>query len=254
MPPAGLPGSPAPRRAEPEPAPALAGLAARPETRRTRPPGRRAQGAYADDRGAARAAPGSARLASAWSRRCSARGSAGTRRCCCLLYLAPVGVALAVVDWRTRLLPTRLIAAVVRRGPVLAVLPRCSTGTGARWRPPAGAGWSAVRRVLWLLWLVYPRGLGFGDVRLAGAARLGARLARLGPQLLVGVYAGFLLGGARSALLLAVLQVVRPQGATRSGRSCWSARSLGVLRGPIGAGRPGARRTRRGGSRGRLGA
>ena len=49
-------------------------------------------------------------------RRWSARGSAGRWPLLFLLYLVPVGVALAVVDWRTRLLPTAADRAVVRRG------------------------------------------------------------------------------------------------------------------------------------------
>ena len=40
----------------------------------------------------------------------SAAAPAGDPALLFLLYLVPVGVALAVVDWRTRFLPTRLIA------------------------------------------------------------------------------------------------------------------------------------------------
>jgi len=61
-----------------------------------------------------------------------------------------------------------------------------------------------------LLWFIYPRGLGFGDVRLAGV--LGIALGWLGwGQVLAGVYAGFLLGGVLGALL-SMLRIVERKG------------------------------------------
>ena len=58
----------------------------------------------------------------------------------------------------------------------------------------AGIGLVAARTVYWLLWRVRSTGLGFGDVRLA--APLGAALGQLGwGQLVVGLYAGFLVFG-----------------------------------------------------------
>ena len=96
-----------------------------------------------------------------------------------LVYLVPVGVALAVVDWRTRLLPTRVIApsyVVVdrarrpRRAP-LRRLPRPGArrlGLGGRRRH---ASFAAVAGST-------PAAMGYGDVRLSGL--LGIALGYLG--------------------------------------------------------------------------
>lgn len=108
------------------------------------------------------------------------------------VYLSVVGVALAFVDWRTKLLPYRVVApsyAVVAGLLVMAAV-------GAQEREPlvrAGIGWLATFAVFFLLNLVHPAGMGYGDVRLSGL--LAMALGWLGwVQLGVGVYAGFLLG------------------------------------------------------------
>ena len=122
-----------------------------------------------------------------------------------LLYLAPVGVALAVIDWRTRLLPTRVIAPSYG---VVAVLAVVSAWTDRDWHAleTAGWGWLVSGGTFLLLWLVYPRGMGYGDVRLSGV--LGIALGYLGwAPMLTGVYAGFVLGGF-GGLLLSMLRIV----------------------------------------------
>ena len=122
-----------------------------------------------------------------------------------LLYLAPVGVALAVVDWRTRLLPTKVIAPSYAVVVTLAVMSAC---THRDWHAleTAGFGWLVAGGTFLLLWLIYPRGMGYGDVRLSGV--LGIALGYLGwAPMLTGVYAGFVLGGA-GGLLLAAARVV----------------------------------------------
>lgn len=121
-----------------------------------------------------------------------------------LAYLVPVGVALAVVDWRTRLLPTKVIA------PSYAVVVALCVVAGALgdWSDlvRAGWGWAVAGGTFLLLWLVYPKGMGYGDVRLSGI--LGIALGYLGwGPLLVGVYAGFLLGGLGGSVLT-VLRIV----------------------------------------------
>lgn len=122
-----------------------------------------------------------------------------------LMYLAPVGVALAVIDWRTRLLPTKLIAPSYLGVVLLALY---SAGTAGDWHPlvTAGWGWLIAGGTFFALWFVYPKGMGYGDVRLAGL--LGIALGYLGwAELLTGVYAGFLLGGV-GGLLLSMLHIV----------------------------------------------
>lgn len=122
-----------------------------------------------------------------------------------LMYLAPLGVALAVVDWRTRLLPTKVIAPSYAVVAVLAGLSAWVEGdVGAL--VTAALGWLVAGGTFFLLWFIYPRGMGYGDVRLSGV--LGIALGYLGwSELLVGVYAGFILGGV-GGLLLSVLRVV----------------------------------------------
>ena len=116
-----------------------------------------------------------------------------------LLYLCVVGSALAVIDWRTRLLPTKLVAPSYLVVGALVLLAGGLERAGddvirSLW------GWLAAGGVFWLLWRIYPRGMGYGDVRLAGV--LGIALGYLGwGELLLGVYAGFVLGAVVGTLL-----------------------------------------------------
>ena len=116
-----------------------------------------------------------------------------------LVPLVPVGVALAVIDWRTRFLPTRIIGPTYV-GLVALVLVCWLATRDTDDLVRAGLGWLAAGGVFLLLWLIYPRGLGYGDVRLSGV--LGIALGYLGwGELFVGVYGGFLLGGIGGGLL-----------------------------------------------------
>jgi leader peptidase (prepilin peptidase)/N-methyltransferase len=121
------------------------------------------------------------------------------------LYLGVAGVALAYIDWRTRLLPTRLIAPSYAIVLALALLASAMTGDWAA-SVRALLGWLVAGGLFFVLWFVYPKGMGYGDVRLSGV--LGIALGWLGwAELVVGVYAGFLLG-ALGGGLLALLRVV----------------------------------------------
>ena len=122
-----------------------------------------------------------------------------------LLYLAPVGVALAVIDWRTRLLPTKVIAPSYAVVAVLAAVSAWAEGDVDA-LVTAGLGWLVAGGTFFLLWFIYPRGMGYGDVRLSGV--LGIALGYLGwAELLVGVYAGFVVG-ALGGLGLSALRIV----------------------------------------------
>lgn len=124
-----------------------------------------------------------------------------------VMPLVPVGVALAVIDWHTTLLPTRII------GPTYPVLVVCILIAGALQgdRDPvvrAGLGWAVMGGFFVILWLVYPRGLGYGDVRLSGV--LGLALGYVGwAALVVGMYGAFLIGGLGGVLLGALKMVNR---------------------------------------------
>ncbi len=117
------------------------------------------------------------------------------------IYLCAIGVGLSFIDWRTKLLPRLIVApsyAIVAA--VLLIAALASTDWGSLIR--AAIGLAATFGIFLLMWLVYPKGLGYGDVRLSGV--LGMALAWEGwPQLVIGLYAAFILGGIIGALLSA---------------------------------------------------
>jgi leader peptidase (prepilin peptidase)/N-methyltransferase len=123
------------------------------------------------------------------------------------LYLGAVGVALALIDLDLKRLPNALTLPSYAVGVVLL-------GAAAL---AGGDGWSIVRALAgmavlyvfyFLLVAVYPAGMGFGDVKLAGV--LGLYLGYLGwSDLAVGAVLGFLLGGVSGAVLLATRRAGR---------------------------------------------
>lgn len=117
--------------------------------------------------------------------------------------LVPVLVALAIVDLRTRLLPAVVVLPTLW---VLVVLAVAHAGLVADWDDlRRGLTGMVVAYVFYfVLRVVYPIGMGGGDVRLA--APLGLVLAYVGwPQFAVGMYSGFLLLGV-PGLVLAVVK------------------------------------------------
>lgn len=120
-----------------------------------------------------------------------------------LVPVVPACVALAVVDWHTRLLPSRIVLAATTYAGVVALLLWPVTGDH-RDLLRAAIGMVATWAVYALLWFVYPAGMGYGDVRLA--ALIGLVLGHVGwAELVVGVYTGFLVFGL-PGLLLALLR------------------------------------------------
>ena len=108
------------------------------------------------------------------------------------LYLAAVGVALAAIDLDTKRLPNVIVLPSYPVAAVLFLLPAVLEG---QWDDyvRAIAGAAALFGVFFLLALIYPAGMGFGDVTLAGV--LGAYLAWLGwAAVVVGGFLGFALG------------------------------------------------------------
>lgn len=117
-----------------------------------------------------------------------------------LVPLVPLGVALSVIDWRTRLLPTRLIAPAYVVTVAMVLLAWLIGDRDVHDLGRAALGWLIYGGMFFLLWFVYPRGLGYGDVRLAGL--LGIALGWVGwAELLVGIWGGLLLGGIVGGLI-----------------------------------------------------
>jgi leader peptidase (prepilin peptidase) / N-methyltransferase len=132
-------------------------------------------------------------------------------------YFAVVAVRLTVIDVRHHRLPDRIVfPSYAVAGALLlgAVAIHYVAGAPAAAAVPDGdagllgvpglrviAGGAALWLFYFLLRALYPPGMGFGDVKLAGV--LGMYLGFLGwPHVLAGTFAAFLLGGLWSVGLL----------------------------------------------------
>lgn len=122
------------------------------------------------------------------------------------LYFVSVGLALAVIDIDTKRLPNALtLPSYVVIGALL-LIPAVADGDWSAYL----RAWLAALALFafyFLLAVIYPAGMGFGDVKLAGV--LGLVLGWLGwGELVVGGFLGFFLG----AVLGGVLMIVRRAG------------------------------------------
>lgn len=117
------------------------------------------------------------------------------------LYLAAVGLALALIDLDVKRLPNALTLPSYGAGVLLLGIAAVTTDDGAAMLR-ALAGMAALFAFYFLLAVIYPAGMGFGDVKLAGV--LGLFLAYLGwAELAVGAFLGFGLGAVGGITLLA---------------------------------------------------
>ena len=118
------------------------------------------------------------------------------------LYLAAVSIALALIDLDTRTLPNRIVLPSYLVGAALLGASGFLAGDLTA-LATAATGAAALFLFYFLLALVYPRGMGMGDVKLAGL--LGLFLGFLGWQaIVVGAFAAFVLGGIFSIVLVAM--------------------------------------------------
>jgi leader peptidase (prepilin peptidase) / N-methyltransferase len=126
------------------------------------------------------------------------------------LYLGAVGVALAAIDLEHHRLPNALTLPSYLIGGVLLALAVVLNAPGSGWNTYLRAllGMAALFAFYFVLALIYPAGMGFGDVKLAGV--LGLYLGWLGwGSLVVGAFLGFLLGALSGLALMAFRRVGR---------------------------------------------
>jgi leader peptidase (prepilin peptidase)/N-methyltransferase len=118
------------------------------------------------------------------------------------LYLAAVGLALALIDLDHKRLPDVLtVPSYAVGGALLGLAAALGSDSGSLLR--ALLGGAAMFAVYFALCFAYPAGMGFGDVKLSGV--LGLYTAWLGWGVwAAGLFLGFFLGGLFGVLLIAV--------------------------------------------------
>lgn len=116
------------------------------------------------------------------------------------LYLAAIGIALALIDLETHTLPNRIVLPAYLVGGALLTAGAVLLGEPGRLGVAAAGGGIMFIAYFVMAW-IRPGGMGMGDVKLAGV--LGMYLGWLGwGQLAVGAFAAFLLGGLFAIALL----------------------------------------------------
>ncbi|MDJ0342736.1 A24 family peptidase [Streptomyces sp. H10-C2] len=116
------------------------------------------------------------------------------------LLLVPLGVLLARIDLSVFRLPDALTLPAMAGTAVLLGAAALLPGHDGSW-PRALLGGAVLGAVYFLLFLINPAGMGFGDVKLAPT--LGLALGWYGwPALFLGTFAGFVLGAVAGLVLL----------------------------------------------------
>ncbi len=90
----------------------------------------------------------------------------GTWQLIVALWLIPVGVAISAIDLRTLIVPTRIVWPAFFVTVALSVVAAGVEGEWS-WLLSAAIGLAVLAGPLFVIWFINPKGMGFGDVRLA---------------------------------------------------------------------------------------